>query len=121
MPDRLRALVLSVLLASPAHSARQPLETLNAIPPDTLVELRLRTGERVRGWIGAVESNTVQLRLGRETLQTRRIPVNEVKSVKRVNSPEPRHTGRNILLGVVIAVSLIAAGVLLAASKLDYI
>ncbi len=118
MPRHVLALILAAILATPALPARDPLATLNNIPPDTLVELRLHSGERVRGWLATVDSAGVKLRLGRETLETRTIAANDVKAVKRVKSAEPRHTGRNILIGVAIAVGLIATGILIAAAKI---
>lgn len=117
----LLAIFLAALLAAPALPAREPLATLNNIPPDTLVELRLHSGEKVRGWLAAVDPHSVRLRLGREKLETRDIAAGEVKAVKRIKTAESHHTGRNIAIGVGIAVGMIAIGCLIAASKLDYI
>lgn len=104
--------------AEPPKAVKEQVQEIGA---NRAVEVRLLAGEKLRGWVGAVSESGFELRLGRERLESRQLGYGEVKTVKAVESVKPSHTGRNILIGVGIAVAAIGIGILIAAHKAEYL
>jgi hypothetical protein len=83
-------------------------EKIRAMPPNSPVELRLNDGAKLRGWV--VECSAQNFVLNHEDhrqLQRSEYRFDSVRSVKPIKSVHPSHTGRNILIGVGIAVAVI--------------
>jgi hypothetical protein len=129
MPHRILCVLLAGLLAYPDAWARQTSvnqalaakSAIQSLGADRLVEVRLLDGHKLRGWIGAISENSFDLRLGQARLESQSIGFAGVRSVKPVSSLKPSHTGRNILIGVAIAVGAIAIGIIVAAKKVGYL
>lgn len=88
---------------------------------NSLAEVRLFDGSKLRGWIGTISENNFELRLRTVKLENRTIGFDQVRSVKPVMSLKPSHTARNILIGVGIAVAAIAVGIVIAAKPAGYL
>lgn len=82
---------------------------IQALGTDRLVEVRLSSGPRLRGWIGAISESGFEFRLGKEKLELRSLGFDQIRSVKPVDVLNPRHTARNILIGVGITVGVLVA------------
>lgn len=128
MPRNALCLLLAALITAPHAYARQQesqagrlrLELLS-LGEGRLVELRLADRSKLRGWIGTISETKLELRMGEQRLETRALAFDQIRTVKPVKSLKPSHTGRNILIGVGIAVAAIGIGILIAAKKVGYI
>ena len=80
---------------------------IQALGTDRLVEVRLSSGPRLRGWIGAISESSFEFRLGKEKLELRSLGFDQIRSVKPVDVLNPSHTARNILIGVGITVGVL--------------
>ena len=94
---------------------------IQALGPNSLVEVRLFDGSKLRGWIGTISENNFELRLGKVKLESRSLGFDQVRSVKPAKSLKPSHTGRNILIGVGIAVAVIGLAIVIAAKRVGYL
>jgi len=111
---------LAALPAQPGPGGSVKPQVLS-LGPNSLVEVRLVNGSKLRGWIGTISENNFELRLGKVKLEQRTIEFDHVRSVKPVDSLKPSHTARNILIGVGIAVAAIGLGIVIAAKKGGYL
>lgn len=118
----MKRLLLALALAwtcSPAQDLKTRVLTLPANSP---VEVRFVDGTRQRGWIGDIDDRGFVLTAERRRqLEKRTVAWQEVRNVKQVRDAKPSHTGRNILIGVAIAVGVIAALILSLATVGGYI
>ncbi len=88
----------------PAGATRSLIEKVRAIPHGSVVSARLRTGEQLRGRIGAVtgEGFRLQYALG-ERVHEREVAYDEVKIVKQARSrsgPQGNETIPETVLGI---------------------
>jgi len=129
MPRQIICIFLAALLSGVDVRALQtppkmsgPVKSqVQALGPNSLVEVRPFDGAKLRGWIGTISENSFELRLGNLKLESRSLGFDQVRSVRPVKSLKPSHTGRNILIGAGIAVAAIAVGILIAAKKAGYL
>ena len=80
---------------------------IRALGTDRLVEVRLSSGPRLRGWIGAISESGFELRLGKEKLERQSLGFDQIRSIKPVDVLKPSHTARNILIGVGITIGVL--------------
>ena len=97
----LTILIAAVLVFQPVNASRaqaaqsaaspQEAESENAtlkeqalkLPPQSFVEVRLRSKEKVRGWLAGVSDAGVALQIARgDKLETREVGFSDVKSIK---------------------------------------
>jgi hypothetical protein len=94
-------------------------ERMHAIAPNSPVEVRFRDGSKLRGWVGEVSDSGFvldhEIKHQKHQLQHSQFTFDSVRDVRAVKSVNPRHTTRNILIGVGIAV-LVIGGLLAAAA-----
>ena len=80
-------------------------ETLRALPLNTPVEVRLRDGTRLRGWLREVGDQNFALdHEVRHQLERSEFPLDSLQNVKAIKNVHQSHTTRNILIGVAIPI-----------------
>lgn len=87
-------------------------EQVAHLPPGGLIEVRLVSDEKVRGRLGAVESDAFALKLQDGSPSERRIAFADVKSVKAILSRGNR-VASWIIVGVGVAVVVVVLAVYL--------
>jgi hypothetical protein len=77
------------------------------ITPGTIVEVRLLSGEKVRGRIGDLSTEGFSLDSGKAEIQKRAVFFREIKSIKDVE-------GRRRVVTIIVVVSSLVAGLVIA-------
>ena len=124
MKRQVLAVVLSALLSgscfgqTQSSPTRSPEEQLRAIDVRSPVEVRLNDGAKLRGWVGEVSGSGFVLN-HEEGPQAKKSQVafNQIKAVKQIQSVNPRHTTRNLLIGVGVALAAVVVVVAVVAGK----
>ncbi len=106
MTSKTLAVVLAALLSGncfgqvPSSNRPSPKEQVLAIDTNSPVEVRFMDGARLRGWIGEVSDTGFELsHEARRQLTKSQVAFNQIRAVKQVQSVEPSHTVRNVLIG----------------------
>jgi hypothetical protein len=85
----------------PSNRTSSPKDQATAIATNSPVEVRFANGSTQRGWISEV-SDTGFVLSHEKHHQMEKSPVTfvEIQTVKQIKEVKPRHTTRNILIGV---------------------
>ncbi len=129
MLRKILALILaSSMLAEAAFAAKgakppQDRQTLKekvlAIPPGTIVEVKLTTKEKLRGRIGELTNEGFSLQVAKgNTIETQQISFDQVKSVKTVEGTGSK-VGKGVIYGLAGAGALLVTLIIIAASMSD--
>jgi len=89
----------------PANHKPTLKEQLLEIPAGSIVEVRLKSKEKLRGQLGEVTNDSFTIKHAKgEKIEDRTVTFEEVKSVKPVGQAKARNTVLTILAGVAIGV-----------------
>ena len=94
--------------AQPA-TRTSPKEQANAIASNSPVEVKFANGSTQQGWISEIsDTGFVLSHEKHHQLEKSQVTFSEIQSVKQITEVKPRHTTRNILIGVGIVWGVIA-------------
>lgn len=118
MLQRPIALILTLLLLThlaPGSFAGQNIATeIKAMPVGTIIEVRLKTKQKLRGHTGAATETSFTLT--DTSAVDHQLAFNDVASVKKI-SGKTSHTTRNVLIIVGVGVVLALVGIVIYADK----